>query len=168
MVQVPIGVAIATLIDNIAKATERKTARAAIASEAATALIRRADATGAKRPPNHPLDPGERLIVESPRACANHPRPRPSFTSRGQHWGEPREEKRFPHLPFRTCHVEAGSGIDAGRADQALAIPTAALPEEAALPSMVIKPGCCSIRRNQARTEGNVVRSKSHWSARWV
>ena len=66
--QVPIGMAIATLIDIIAKATERETAKEAMASEAATAWIRRAEATGAKRPPNHPLEPGERLIVESPQA----------------------------------------------------------------------------------------------------
>ena len=157
----PIGIAIATLIDIIAKATERTTAKAAIASEAATAFVRREDATGAKRPPNHPLEPRDRIIVGSPQALANH-QPGQSFTKRGQDWGKLNEAKRFP-----PCDIEAGFYPDVGRTDQALAIPTAASSEKVALPSMVTKPGCCSTRRNQARIDGNVVRSKSHWSATW-
>ncbi|EAQ35833.1 hypothetical protein NB311A_05433 [Nitrobacter sp. Nb-311A] len=75
--QIPIGIAIATLIDIIAKATERTTAKAAIASEAATALVRRADATGAKRPPNHPLEPDDRIMSN----LHKHWRITPAWTS---------------------------------------------------------------------------------------
>lgn len=108
-VQIPIGIAIATLIDIIAKATETTTAKAEIASEAATALVRREDATGAKRPPNHPLEPRDRIIVGSPQALANH-QPGQSFTKHGQDWGKLNEVKWF--LP---CDIEALSQVSAAR-----------------------------------------------------
>jgi hypothetical protein len=108
-VQIPIGIAIATLIDIIAKATERTTAKAAIASEAATALVRREEATGAKRPPNHPLEPRDRIIVGSPQALANH-QPGQSFTKHGQDWGKLNEAKWF-----LLCDIEALSPVSAAR-----------------------------------------------------
>ena len=99
----PISIAIATLIDIIAKATERTTAKAAIASEAATALVRREDATGAKRPPNHPLEPRDRncristSLGESPSLDNLSPSTGRIGASRMRRSGS------------RVCNIEAGS-----------------------------------------------------------
>ena len=57
--------AIATLIDITANAKERQIAKAAIASEAATALVSRVEATRVMRPPNPPLVPCDRIANQS-------------------------------------------------------------------------------------------------------
>ena len=61
VIQVGIGMAIATLIDITVNATVRHTVNAAIASEAATALVRRGEATRVTRPSNPPLVPCDRM-----------------------------------------------------------------------------------------------------------
>jgi hypothetical protein len=65
--QVGIGMAVAPLIDKTANAKERQIAKAAIASEAATALVRRVEARRATRPPNPPLVPCDRIVLNPSR-----------------------------------------------------------------------------------------------------
>jgi hypothetical protein len=57
-----IGMAIATLIETMANATARHSDNAPIASDAAIALVNRADATGSVRPPK-PTVPSDLFII---------------------------------------------------------------------------------------------------------
>jgi hypothetical protein len=60
-----IGIAMETLIESTVRETIRHSDNAPIASEAATALVSRDEATGAERPLK-PAAPGDRIMVRNP------------------------------------------------------------------------------------------------------
>src|ERR1043166_1680767 len=147
--------AMLTLIDSTVSATIRQSDSEPIASEAATALINRDEATGAAGP-SSPAARGDRVMAEIPQdPQANHLR-NPVFAAiAGKIWAAPPENVterwRLGLLYPLFSAVQASAAMLAE-----------AVTSRSGHQSMETKPGICSTRRSQLPIEGKAARSKSH------
>src|SRR5215470_8895205 len=139
------------------------------ASEAATALIKRDEATGAGRQAK-PAAPGDRIMVQFlDLSRANHlrsvgtitrdcgGRPRRSWRNRGRANGVPAILSSYTHSSQRFARQTLAATLGAST--------TSGPP---GCQSIVTKPAVSSTRCSQVRMAGKVERSKSQRSATWV